>query len=110
MNEIHGSAKSCARSDEARTWHFKASSVACPSSPVFDQNFFTHVLDSCQQVQIKSISKAKTICFSAKEIEIDHACVEGFIHAGSNVKRGTLGRWLNNPAIVGEVVGPSTHH
>ena len=35
----------------------------------------------------------------ATETDPEHADVEGFIHAGCQVKQGSLERWLHHPAI-----------
>ena len=86
--------------EDARTWYFKASSVAYhhdgPERVSFDPNFFSHILDARRPCQIQSISKADTICFSAASKDQNHAIVEGFIHASGNIRRGTAVRWLKH--------------
>ena len=85
--------------EKARTWYFKAPRVACPAIDCFDPNFFIAILDNRKSIQMASISKADTVCFSATESDPTHAAVEGFIHSGGKVSLGTVERWLNHPAM-----------
>ena len=96
---------SAEKRDEARTWYFKASDVAIarPEGARYDPTFFSNILDACKTIQMRSISKADTICYSTTEINFSLASVEGFIHSGGKIARGTLLRWLANPAILEEV-------
>jgi hypothetical protein len=87
-----------ARLDEASTWHFVAS-VTRPEDLEFEPNFFTAILDARTPTQINLIRKANVICFSAHATDTSHAAVQGFIHANGKISRGTVARWLTDPAI-----------
>ena len=84
---------------KARTWIFKAHAVARPASAFFEPAFFPQILDGCKPRQMRTISKADTICYLATKTDPEHAYVEEFILAGCQVKQGSLEQWLHHPAI-----------
>ena len=95
--------RSSDRLPEARTWLFKVHSITRPASANFNPEFSPYILDACKARQMSTMSKTDTICYSATEIVLKHAAVEGFMHAIVQAKIGCL-----CPDAVGAVT-PSSH-